>query len=178
MANRNAKAVKRFRRLQDLIRIGDCVPCLAQAFDKWRHVNLLQILMFRLAEGAGAAPPGYHYEVFTDRMLRPATVTNGLSYDYDRGGAAVESPAFGRQTAEETEEVHRRTERASADWIGTEAFVEPSDPRLRAGDLYLNTHHEDTQLRATLVRSFSEIGSWIMPNSIGRWPSIGCASRM
>ncbi len=126
------RAYARFALLQEQMRSGDCTSCLARAFGKFKYIVLTQMLLYELASEVEDREPGFHYEVFTDRMLRPATVSNQVVYDF-----TDEAPDDGT-TAPATDAVHRQADRAQRDWVGTKYLVEKTDARLQTGALYLN----------------------------------------
>jgi hypothetical protein len=138
---------RRFEHFQETIRSdGDCLGCLARAFDEFRNVVAMQALLRRLAVDDSLAEPGYHYEVYADSMLRPATLTNGVRYSFPvdvevlsdlvRYKSSGEVADEGETDAMETllREAHQRRN----DWIGVESLYQASRARLSGGLLLAN----------------------------------------
>ncbi len=140
------RAVKKFGHLQELARGSDSLKYLARSMKSWWDITAMQTLMVRLGRRDGAPEVGYHYEVFTDEMLRPVTVTNGITYEHhSRLGIAnvmeavlADERGVREQGVGALEQEHIRGGRQ---WKGDQ-FVEPSSSRLKGGDLLINTGAE------------------------------------
>lgn len=135
------RTARKFERLQELIRERDCLPCLTDALDEWRDVAAMHVLLARLGADGGLAEPGYRYEVYSDAMLRPATLSNGIRYSFPteddlvpdlvrfKGSAnGSDEDAVPAGAARLQQEIDRRR-----DWIGTATLAESSASRLAAG---------------------------------------------
>jgi len=130
-------------RLEDFRRYGaeNCLKCLSRAYGKRKELALLQALLVRLAGGADRSGVGYHFEIFVDDMLAPATVTNGIRHVFRRD---VETPDV------ETREAW------SEDAMGRVEFSS-SDARLRGGFLWLNRDPASADAECWLLRLFSDL---------------------
>jgi hypothetical protein len=153
------RAVKKYDRARELIRSGDCLPCLSDVASKEKDIVLMQMLLYRLAAESGGPVPGYSYEIFAQPLLSPVTVTNEVEYDFSAAGEGFEEflgeSAPVRETR--TEEAMRRITSAQAILGGTKTLVQASDARLEAGDLFLNVDPEAPADAAPfMLRLFSD----------------------
>lgn len=154
------RTVKKVQLVRDLIRDGDCLSCLSNAFSRWQDIYLVQMLLYRLTEleppgGRIVEPAAWQYEVYTDRMLRPSVVTS-LSMQETPAEGAEASDADSELT-ESTQRVLEEVSRADRDWLGAKTFVQPSEPRLRAGSLYLRQDGKDSGGSCAKLRLFSDL---------------------
>lgn len=128
------RAVRLFRKMQDFLVDGDCFACVRRAAGKWADVATLQILLYRLAESSDGPAPGFSYDVFNERMLRVATVSNGVVYD--DSGLFVGADSEGSRERRTAEDVERGVLRDTVDWTGRKNFLDRPEDRLRAGFVY------------------------------------------
>jgi hypothetical protein len=139
------RAVKNFRRLQKLIREGDCLSCLTRAFGKWERATMMQVLMSRIGSGKDGNEIAYQYEVFTDEMLRPASVANDVQLDlpvrHEISDTLRDAIVGQRRLVLEGEAAAEDLTRRRTGWQG-DRFLEPSPSRLNGGVVLLNTGAE------------------------------------
>ncbi len=135
------RSVKKFGELQRLVREGDCLPCLTRSFKDWESATVMQVLSARIGSAADGGEIGYHYEVFTDEMLRPITVANEVQYQLpvrrnidDTMREAIVGQRI-KSLEGETSAQEITSERAG--WQG-DRFMEPSLARLNGGEVLLN----------------------------------------
>jgi hypothetical protein len=134
-------SVKKFGKLQTLAREGDCLTCLTGNFKKWNKATTMQVLMARVGRAEGGGEIGYHYEVFTDEMLRPMTVSNDVQYQMpirrEIDDTMREAIVGQRIRSLEGETSAQEITRARTGWQG-DRFLEPSLSRLNGGEVLLN----------------------------------------
>ncbi len=140
------RVAKRFHRLQQVMKEGSCVSCIADAFDKWRDVAAMHALFARLSHDPSLPEPGYHYEIFTDAMLRPITLTNGIRYsfpsEWDVTADLLSSQpmaSLDSTSPTDVETLQGELDKRRWDWEGSRSLVEASASRLNAGMLLANT---------------------------------------
>jgi len=141
--------VRKFHEVQETIRVGECVACLRSAFRRWRHVGMLQIMMMRLSRRAPGDPPGFHYELYVDELLRPVTVTNGIDYEVHLTGEPTPS----------LEEADQRARFRTGEWLRRDDAVEAAVPRLQAGIAYVDISDDEEDIRAPCwkLRLFADL---------------------
>ncbi len=136
------REVNNFKHLQELALGGDSLGSLTKSFDSWSEISLTQALMVRLGRWDGGPEIGYHYEVFTDEMLRPVTETNGIVYEHPSQlgiiDAMDEALSVTKGKADGRSDLEKEQIRGGRLWKG-DNFVEPSRSRLKGGDLLVNT---------------------------------------
>ena len=141
------RAVRKFDRLRELIDDSDCISCMSKTFTKQKDIVVLQMVLFRLASRDSQNPPGYRYEVFIDSMLRPRSVGNGLFFEY--GLPTLDLPDGRSESVtslqQEVDLAEQSAGRSYLGWSGDESFVDPSSPRLQAGEVFLDVSGGDVE---------------------------------
>jgi len=137
------RTIKKFRKVQKLLEDGDCTSCAHSAFRKWKDVTMLQIVLFRLGALAEGEDPGYHYEVFSDRMMHPVTVTNEVRHTFTSSSIPNNDPGSAHRVEIDrsltAENLQSEVRAQQTDWFGRKHFLKPSDGRLQGGFLYQRT---------------------------------------
>ena len=100
---------------------------------------MLQIVLFRLGALADGGEPGYHFEVSTDRMMRPVTVTNDVQYGFIPNADPENSRDVKIDKSLTAEQLQLDARQQKHDWFGRKHFLRPSDGRLRGGFFYART---------------------------------------
>jgi hypothetical protein len=117
-------AKKTFRKLERLQKVfeekPDCLRCLVRGYSTGKDILLIQAIAVRNAGGVKDGGVGYDYQIQVGNMVRPAGGSNGIVHGY-------QLPRVGEflYSAEQTWE---------------------SPPRLRAGQMLVNTRGVDHQL--------------------------------
>jgi len=141
------RSVKKFGKLQELVKDGDCLGCLTDAFRKWESASIIQILMARIASRDPEDAIAYHYEVFFDDMLRPATVANdvelGMPIRTDISDTVRDAVVGQRGFEMEGEAVANNIMMGHRRWQG-DRFLEPAQARLEGGQVLLNVGADPT----------------------------------
>lgn len=156
------RAVRKFDRLQTLIAEPDCLRCMSKTFTKQKDIVTLQMLLFRLASRDQQNPPGYRYEVFIDPLLRPRSIGNGLSFQHGQllSDSVIAEPEDLESAERGVAVAQQSAGQSYSGWSGDETFIDSSNPRLQAGEIYLNVGHpgdSDAPAPCWKLRLFSDL---------------------
>lgn len=131
-------AKKTFKKMKSLstlfVERPDCLRCLSKGYSTGKDVLLVQALAVRLAGGVEQGGVGFDYDILVGNMVRPVSGTNSIEHGYQ-----LPRVADILYSAEQTWE---------------------SSPRLRAGQMLVNTSGRDHDLAddepCGMVRVFSD----------------------
>lgn len=156
------RAVRKFDRLQRLIAEPDCLRCMSKTFTKQKDSVTLQMLLFRLASRDQQNPPGYRYEVFIDPLLRPRSIGNGLFFQHGQllSDSVIAEPEALESAERGVDVAQQSAGQSYSGWSGDETLIDSSNPRLQAGEIYLNVGQpvgEDATTPCWKLRLFSDL---------------------